>query len=315
MIFPKFLCALGLSVLCASAALAEPFEAAFPDLLPQIEEPYRSGLAALDLKHGKITLPEGGVTLDVPEGFYFLNAKDGRYVIETLWGNPPSPETLGMIFPSGKAPVDDTWGIEVTFDAMGYVSDEDAASMNYDDLLADLRRDLGDENAERQKQGFPTVELLGWAAKPHYDAVERKLYWAKLMHFSDNEDNTLNYNIRALGRKGVLVVNFIAAENQLPQVEAAAPNVLKMISFEEGHRYADFVPGADTVAAVGIGGLIAGKVAAKAGLLVVLLAFLKKGLVLVLLPLAWVWSKVKSKLFGRKPDEAPAKTDEDTDAS
>jgi hypothetical protein len=69
------------------------------------------------------------------------------------------------------------------------------------------------------------------------------------------------------------------------------------------------------VAAVGIGGLIAGKVAAKAGLLVVLLAFLKKGLVLVLLPLAWVWSKVKSKLFGRKPDEAPAKTDEDTDAS
>jgi uncharacterized membrane-anchored protein len=79
--------------------------------------------------------------------------------------------------------------------------------------------------------------------------------------------------------------------DQLEQVKAAAPDVLKMVSFTEGNRYADFQPGLDTVAAVGIGGLIAGKVAAKTGLLVLLLAFLKKGFVLVLLPVAWVFNK------------------------
>ncbi|MBL4930129.1 DUF2167 domain-containing protein [Tabrizicola sp. KVB23] len=92
------------------------------------------------------------------------------------------------------------------------------------------------------------------------------------------------------------MVNFIAAADQLPKVEAAAPAVLKMITFTDGNRYADYLPGTDTVAAVGIGGLIAGKVAAKAGLLVLLLAFLKKGAILVLLPLIWL----KNKLFGKK---------------
>lgn len=69
-----------------------------------------------------------------------------------------------------------------------------------------------------------------------------------------------------------------------------------MVSFTEGNRYADYVPGVDTMAAVGIGGLIAGKVAAKAGLLIVLLAFLKKGFILLLLPLFWL----KNKFFGKR---------------
>ena len=75
-----------------------------------------------------------------------------------------------------------------------------------------------------------------------------------------------------------------------------------MISFTQGNRYSDYLPGTDTVAAVGIGGLIAGKAAAKAGLLVLLLAFLKKGAVLVLLPLFWL----KNKLFGRKDNGDPS---------
>ena len=49
----------------------------------------------------------------------------------------------------------------------------------------------------------------------------------------------------------------------------------KSINFEEGNRYSDFDPGIDKIAALGIGGLIAGKVLAKAGFFVLILKFWK----------------------------------------
>jgi uncharacterized membrane-anchored protein len=146
-----------------------------------------------------------------------------------------------------------------------------------------------DGNAARRESGYPEVELIGWAAEPSYDAEGRKLYWAKELAFSGADSHTLNYNIRALGRRGVLNLNFIAAIDALPEVEAAVPEVLDMVSFTEGNRYADFDPSTDAVSAVGIGGLIAGGVLAKkAGLIAVALLFLKKAWFLLLLPLFWL---------------------------
>jgi uncharacterized membrane-anchored protein len=118
-----------------------------------------------------------------------------------------------------------------------------------------------------------------------YDATSRKLYWAKELSFENQPENTLNYNIRALGRKGVLVINFIARIGQLDEVRAATPAVLAMTNFTPGNTYSDFDPSIDTVAKVGIGGLIAGKVLAKTGLIAVALIFLKKFGILLLLPL------------------------------
>jgi uncharacterized membrane-anchored protein len=60
------------------------------------------------------------------------------------------------------------------------------------------------------------------------------------------------------------------------------------------------VPGADKVAAYGIGGLIAGKVLSKAGLFALALAFLKKGWILVVLALAGLW-KLAARFFRRAP--------------
>ena len=42
------------------------------------------------------------------------------------------------------------------------------------------------------------------------------------------------------------------------------------VEFDDGNRYSDFNPDIDTVAAYGIGGLIAGKLAAKAGIFALL---------------------------------------------
>jgi uncharacterized membrane-anchored protein len=50
--------------------------------------------------------------------------------------------------------------------------------------------------------------------------------------------------------------------------------VIGFVEFSGGHRYADFIPGTDKVAEYGIAALIAGGLAAKAGLFKVLLGAL-----------------------------------------
>ena len=110
----------------------------------------------------------------------------------------------------------------------------------------------------------------------------------------DGQDvNTLNFNMRMLGRKGVLVMNFVAPISRLSDVKAAVPDVLAMTSFEGGNRYQDFSPSVDRVAAVGLAGLIAGAAAVKPGLFVVGLLLLKKFFILLLAPLYWLKSRLK----------------------
>ncbi|WP_457646701.1 DUF2167 domain-containing protein [Profundibacter sp.] len=286
--------------LAVSTALVSPLAAkTLTEMFPDISETYNDegikALESLDFKQGKVTVGSNLATIDLADKFYFLDADDAGYVLTTLWGNPPDDSTLGMIFPADKTPLDDTWGIEVSFDDIGYVSDEDAGSYDYDELLKTMQQDMQDENEWRRENNYDTLELLGWAAPPYYDPEGRKLYWAKEIRFDGDETTTLNYNIRILGRKGVLILNFIADMDMLDQVDKAVPTVLEMTNFTDGNRYSDFKPSIDKVAAVGIGGLIAGKVLAKTGLIAVALIFLKKFFFLLLIPLYWL-----KNLFGRK---------------
>ena len=117
-----------------------------------------------------------------------------------------------------------------------------------------------------KKAGYESVELIGWAEPPHYDQASHKLYWAKELAFESAPAHTLNYAIRALGRRGVLELNAVATMSQLPKIKRSMKDVLGFVEFKEGSRYTDFDPDIDEVAAYGIGALVAGKLAAKAGL-------------------------------------------------
>jgi uncharacterized membrane-anchored protein len=118
----------------------------------------------------------------------------------------------------------------------------------------------------REKAGYGAIELIGWAAPPRYDQAAKKLHWAKELKFSGNDENTLNYDIRLLGRGGVLILSAVASISQLPEIENKAPAILAAIDFNAGHRYADFSEASgDKVAKYGIGALVAGGVAAKLG--------------------------------------------------
>ena len=117
------------------------------------------------------------------------------------------------------------------------------------------------------------MHLLGWGAPPFYDKQQHTLHWAKLLRFGNGIEETLNYNVRILGRRGVLIFNAVAVPSQLPEIKASIPSLLVNASFTKGQQYNDYSAGIDEVAAYGIGGLVAGKVLTKGGFFAVILKF------------------------------------------
>jgi uncharacterized membrane-anchored protein len=264
--------------------------------------------AKLGYQTGTVTLPGGLATLRLPESFRFLAKEGSRRLLTQGWGNPPdaAEDVLGMMIPAAVSPLSpEGWGIVITFDEDGYVNDDDAAGIDYSKLLREMKEGAKSANEERRKQGFEEVTLVGWAEPPSYDQAAHKLYWAKELSFGGKPDHTLNYNIRVLGRRGVLNLNAVADMGQLSAIRREARGVLSAVEFNEGHRYSDYLPGSDKAATYGIAGLIAGAVAAKAGFFKVLwigiLAF--KKVIFIGLAAVAMWVK---RLFGRSKETAPA---------
>lgn len=258
-------------------------------------------LADVTPGQGAVALTGTPVSLDISEAFDFYDAAESRVILEDLWGNPPDTTVLGMIFPAGESPADALWGAVLTYEETGYVSDDDASTTDYAELLKEMQASTLAANAERESAGYDTVVLKGWAETPRYEASTHRLYWAKDLVFSGSEGaSTLNYDMRLLGRRGVLSVNFIGPIEALAEVREAAPALLAQASFNAGESYADFREG-DKTAGYGVAALIAGGAGAavlkKTGLLAVALVFLKKAWILIPVVLLGLWRLVRG-LFG-----------------
>ena len=255
---------------------------------------------------GVITLHNGMAKLTVPKGFKFLNAAQSRRVLVDLWGNPAdvASSTQGMLFPEQGGPLaEQSWAFNVTYDEMGYVKDEDADEIDYNDLLKDMQEGTEEESADRVKNGYQSIALVGWASPPFYDKEHKVLHWAKEIKFGDTATvNTLNYDVRILGRKGVISLNAIAGMNELAAVKQQIPDVIGSVAFESGNKYTDFDPKLDEVAAVGIGGLVAGKVLAKVGFFALIAKFWK----LILIGVAGGLSALRKLFGGKKVADEPA---------
>lgn len=266
--------------------------------------------ASLQYRDGEIKFENGVGTLKVPKGFRYLDAEQSRYVLEELWGNPLDSSVMGMILPQNRGVLaEDSWAFIITYEEMGYVEDDDADDIDYDELLGEMKTDAVAENKQREEAGYVPIEIVGWASKPYYDDSKKVLHWAKEIHFGDSEENTLNYNVRILGRKGVLVLNAVSPMTELAEVEKNIAPVLSSFTYAEGTQYSDFDPELDQVAAWTIGGLVAGKVLAKVGIFAGLLKYLKLIVVAVgaMGTAAWKWYRRKTELPAVRNIEEQAK--------
>lgn len=293
------------ALLIMPAAHAQP--AAVP---PEIQQQIARIQSRLHPVTGDVRIEAANVVLHLGEDYYFLPPEEARLILVEGWGNPPesAQNVLGMVFPAGRTFADDTWGAVITYEATGYVRDDDADSADYDELLAQLREGEAAVNEERTRRGYPAQHLVGWAQAPTYDRRTHSVIWAQNIRFEGSRENTLNYDIRLLGRRGVLSLNMITVMSKLAETRAAAVRFATTAEFLPGSRYADYQEGTDQVAAYGVTGLIAAglgvTLAKKAGLIAILLAFAKKGFVLIIAAVALIVAWLRRR-FGAGQEEEP----------
>ena len=253
---------------------------------------------SLSKQSGKVKLKDGLATINVPAGYHYIGHDDAEKVL-VEWGNPPGTDALGMLYPDSTGLFgSESWAVVVSYSEEGHVKDDEAQSLDYEQMLKDMKENVASQNEERVAAGYQPLHLLGWAEPPHYDSSSKKLYWAKELKSDGAPESTLNYAIRALGREGVLELNAVASMGQLSDVKVQMKEILTFVEFSEGSRYSDFNPSVDKLAAYGIGALIVGKVAAKAGLIKVLLGFLIAGKKVIVLALLGLGAGFKA-LLGR----------------
>jgi len=279
----------------------------------QMEAAYQAHVQALTkglhYQEGSAELPGGMARLDLPKGFRYLNPADAKKVVVDLWGNPPQSanDILGLVVPAGEDLASgESWAIVLSFEEDGYVSDKDADKIDYDDLLSQLKENSKKANEARKAEGYDTMELTGWAVTPRYDHGSKVLYWAKRYDIPDTDEDTLNYDVRVLGRRGVLSLNGVAGIGRVNDIEAATPAIVSMVQFNDGHKYADFNPKTDkeadySLAGLVLGGAVAAKIAAKAGFLAKLGAILVAGKKFVVIGVIAVVALIK-RIFGRKSE-------------
>ena len=255
---------------------------------------------------GLVHLSES-VELKVPPTYKFMKKDDARYVVEELWGNPEDDNVLGMLVRDSFTLLNQDWAFIVSYEQSGYVKDEDANDIDYDELLESMQESEEEWNKERVEAGYPTIHTSGWAAKPFYDDENNILHWAKVLEFN-RTDTTLNYDVRILGRKGILSLNAVGTMDQLGDIQKHIPDIIHIAKFKEGHTYADFDPDIDEVAAYTIGGLVAGKLLAKAGIFALIL----KNIKFVILGAVALFGSFRKKIasfFGRREEEDPIASD------
>lgn len=268
------------------------------ELIAYYEEIYSLD-SAMNYEKGVITLEEGLAILDLSDDFKFLNPIQSKEIIEDYWGNPPQ-DVLGMIIPDSVNPFSYYgWAVIIQYEEEGYIADEDAENIDYDELLVEMKSDVKSANLERKSMGLGGYELVGWAESPYYDINSKKLFWAKELAFDESDENTLNYDVRILGRKGFIRLNAVANMSQLEEVKTDMRNLLTKVNFGPGNTYADYNPHTDRVAAYGIGALVAGKMAAKAGFFKAIGLFLVKGWKFILIGVIALGAFLK-KIFAGK---------------
>jgi uncharacterized membrane-anchored protein len=253
-------------------ALAMMTVAAAEDAAPEQKE---APPPELHYQTGEIVLPNKVATLHLNADYRYLDPKETEKLL-VAWGNPPEAAqgTEGAVVPSTVDPFENEgWAVVLSYMDDGHVDDSDARKIDYKELMSDMKKSTREDNEEREKAGYGKVELVGWATEPRYDAGTHKMYWAKELDFG-SEQHTLNYDVRVLGREGVLSMNAVAGMNQLTSIQRDMTALQGLADFNQGYRYEEYNKSTDKLAAYGLGALVAGGVAAKMGLFAKLAAVL-----------------------------------------
>jgi uncharacterized membrane-anchored protein len=265
----------------------------------------------LNPTHGPAKVKLGSIAeLDLPESTLFFGQKDTRTVLEKM-GNITDGSELGLVYPQAEG---EDWFVVFEFNESGYIKDAAKEKIDADALLKSIEEGNEQANVERKKRGESALHVTGWAEPPHYDPQTQNLTWATFYQTDDGHKG-LNYNVRLLGRTGVMSVTLVDSPDKLAASKPNVDKVLAAYGFARGQRYSEWRSG-DKVAQYGLAALVAGGAAAagaKLGLFAVLgklLAKAGKAIVFIFVAiaggLAKFWNALRGKFTARKkgPDRS-----------
>ena len=200
-------------------------------------------------------------TVKVPAAHQFTDG-DGARAINEVVGEPPDPQTLGMLLPE-----EGDWTIVFSYEDIGYVKEDEQDDLDADAILESIKAGTEEGNKYRVRMGGTPLEVIGWEQKPKYNAQTHRLVWA--LRARSAEGDIINYNSRLLGRGGVMSANLIVDAADLASSLGAYEEILAGFTFVPGQTHAEWKAG-DKIAEYVLTALIVGgglAVAAKTGLL------------------------------------------------
>lgn len=238
----------------------------------------------------------GIAEIKIPAKYRFADGDDTRKIME-LYGNPPTNREVGYLEPDSSA-----WFIVFEFDETGYVKDDEKNSLDADQILKSIKEGTEQSNEWRKEKGMPELHVVGWHKKPAYNPETNNLEWAIINESAGHKG--INYNIRYLGRKGVMEVVIVVDEKGLKDAVAAANKLLATYTFTQGNKYSEFREG-DKIAEYGLAALIAGG----AGAAAIKTGLLQKFWKLIVAGVVAAGAGIK-RLFSRKKSSGEAVTTE-----
>ncbi|MBT9588992.1 DUF2167 domain-containing protein [bacterium] len=256
---------------------------------------------------GPTTLTLAGTVgkMDLPKGYVWIGESKAKELIKKNGGS--GENVIGLILPNTK---NADFAVELKYEDTGYVEDKDAGKLDAKEILKSYQEGTEAQNEERKEKGMAALHVTGWEQEPSYDPKTHVVIWS-LQGENDSKEQFVNYNTRVLTRKGVLSVNLMCDNKDLPAVKPKSEALVKKISFNQGERYEDFKTG-DKISAGGLAALIVGGalLAKKGGLLGFLFVMLKplllafkalgaKVVVLIGAAIAYVGKAI----FGRKKNQ------------
>ncbi|TWU19420.1 DUF2167 domain-containing protein [Allorhodopirellula heiligendammensis] len=230
--------------------------------------------AAIEWQKGPSVGKIGDIAeIKIPEGYSYTGAAGAQELLE-LYGNPRNPNMLGALVPDSE---DEDWTLVFQFDDIGYVDDSDREALDPEGLMSDFRASIPAGNEERRSMGLEELTAMSWAKPPFYDPETNNLTWGLKLDFPSG--NAINYDIRMLGRRGVMEATLVGDPETYRAALPAVNQILEGYQFTTGNQYAEWRQG-DKVAAYGLAGLVGGGAlvaASKTGLLAKLGLLLAKG--------------------------------------
>ena len=239
-------------------------------------------------------------TLALPARYAFVPQQPAAALLRAM-GNSPGDSLVGLIVPH-----EGDWFVSVSYQAAGYVKDDDARHWDADKLLQSLKDGTEAADEARTRAGAPALEVTRWIEPPAYETDTHRLVWSAEARHKDGGvgDPTVNYNTYLLGREGYLSLNLVTTASSVDEEKPAAHELLAAVNFNSGKRYGDFNSSTDKVAAYGLAALVAGVAAKKLGFLALLAAMAVKFAKIIAVAVAGFFVGIKRWLKGRAARQA-----------